>query len=129
MEQRLLKLIIVAVGLLTIFVIALSILFALSIQQVKDSIRAANRDSDIVKAIRSLKVVNGQNGAQGIPGANGLNGQNATSTLVIQQQPIQGPKGDKGDPGNSVGQVQFDGNGNYRYAGDDTWQPLFQESQ
>lgn len=67
----------------------------------------------------------GPQGEQGIPGNNGL-------TTIIQetvqgqtgQQGIQGKTGEQGIPGISPRQIEFDGNGHWKYSDDDEWQPL-----
>lgn len=128
MEKRILKLLVVAIGLLALLVVALAILFGLALTRVDGSLRSMSGAADVVQAVHSLKVINGKDGIdgtpgiQGVAGVNGTAGKDSTSTIVIEQQPT---KGDKGDAGAPALQVEFDGQGNWRYKGDDVWQPLF----
>ncbi len=134
MEQRILKLLIAALGFLLLLVIGLAVLFAFALRDVQRSIQTVSSNADIVQAVRSLKVINGRDGLDGLSvqgeagtdGKNGRNGTDSTSTVVIEQQPIKGDKGEKGDPGANAPQVEFDGLGNWRYKGDEVWLPLFQ---
>ncbi len=131
METKILRLLIVALGFLIVLVTALAILFAASLEDVKNSIRATNRDADIVAAIKSLKVINGvsikgNDGQDGDDGEDGKDGKDSVSTVVIQQQSIPGPKGDKGDNAPATPVPEFDGHGNWRYKGDEIWLPLNQ---
>jgi hypothetical protein len=125
MENKVLKLLILAIGFLALLVISLAFLFGLALKDVKNSIQLAHKDSDIAQAIKSLKVINGIDGLS-IVGPAGKDGKDSTSTIVIKQQPIPGPIGAPGKDGTAAPQIEFDGNGNWRYRGDEVWLPLFQ---
>lgn len=135
MERKILRLLIVAIGLLALLVIALAFLFATTLGNVQRSLHEIGKDADIVSAIHAIKTVNGRDGIdglsiQGASGASGLDGKDgkdSTSTIVIEQQPVKGDKGDRGDAGAPAAQVEFDGQGHWRYVGDDEWKPLSQQ--
>lgn len=126
-ESKVIKLLIVALILLTFFVIGLSILFAIAFRDVQDSIHDNKKDSDVVAAIKSIRVINGQNGMDGlsVQGPRGMNGVDSVSTTTIIQQPVKGDKGDKGDPAPVIRIPEFDGLGHWRLVGDEDWLPLF----
>ncbi len=132
METKILRLLIVALGFLIVLVIALSILFAVSLGDVKNSIQKTNRDANIVEAIKSLKTINGRDGLsiEGKMGVSGRDGKDSVSTVVIQQQPIQGQEGKPGKDGKDAApakEIVFDGQGNWKFNGDEEWLPLFQK--
>ncbi len=78
----------------------------------------------------------GPPGPQGLQGPAGKDGVDSVSTTTIIEQPIQGPTGPQGTqgvsgraglqgiPGKDARQVEFDGNGHWRYTNDDLWLPL-----
>lgn len=129
-NPKLIRLLLVGLVLLTLLVISLGILLGVAYKDIRNSL-AIDRDADIVAAIRSLKVVNGQDGKDGLTivgadGRDGRNGTNSTSTVTVVQEPIQGERGERGETGAPARQVEFDGAGNWRYVGDEEWKPLFQ---
>lgn len=142
-DKRILQLLIIATGLITIMLIALAIAFGVAFKSVRNSIQTTNRDSDIVSAIRSLKVVSGQNGADGVSIV-GPAGKDSTSTTTVIQQPTNGTNGasaydiwlqlgNSGTPQNFIDSLkptigcpdwQTDNMGNYRCHPSDDWLPL-----
>lgn len=129
MEQKILRLLIVALVSIVLLIFGLSVLFGLALRDVKNSVQT-NKDSDIVAAIKSLKVVSGKDGLDGlsVPGPPGKDGKDSTSTIVIQQVPIKGDKGEKGEPAAPAKEPEFDGMGNWRFKGDEIWLPLFSQT-
>ncbi len=148
-EQKVIKLLIVALVVLILLVIGLLILFSIAFKNVQNSSIVSAGDADIVSAIKSLKVVNGKDGVdglsiQGAPGATGANGKDSQSTTTIIQQPVNGTNGlsayeiwlQNGNSGNQTDflnslkpvvacpDLQFDGIGNYRCHESDDWLPL-----
>ena len=146
-EQKVIKLLIVALAVLTLLVVGLSVLFGLAFRNVQNSMMTAGT-AEIVSAIKSIKVVNGQDGIDGlsIQGPPGANGKDSQSTTTIIQQPVNGTNGlsaydiwlQNGNSGtqtdflNSLKPVvacpdlQFDGAGNYRCHTSDDWLPLME---
>lgn len=145
-DSKTLKLIIAAFALVIVLLTGLVIILAIQFSNVKRSIAQINNNADIVSAIHSLKVVNGQNGTDGISiqGPPGMNGKDSQSTTTVIQQPVNGTNGlsaydiwlQQGNSGtqqdflNSLKPViacpdlQFDGMGNYRCHTSDDWLSL-----
>lgn len=147
-EQKIIRLLIIALGVLTLLVVGLSVLFGIAFKNVQNSMVSAG-DASIVSAIKSLKVINGKDGVDGLsiqgpPGVPGTNGKDSQSTTTIIQQPVNGTNGlsayeiwlQHGNSGtetdflNSLKPVvacpdlQFDGKGNYRCHASDDWLPV-----
>lgn len=146
-EQKVIKLLAIALAVLTLLVVGLSVLFGLAFRNVQNSMMAAGT-ADVVSAIKSIKVINGQDGLDGlsIQGPPGTDGKDSHSTTTIIQQPVNGANGlsayevwlrdgnfgteadflDSLRPVVACPDLQFDGMGNYRCHVSDDWLPLWE---
>lgn len=149
-SKRVLKAIIVAGIFLTALIIALALLLALAFERTAHSIEQTNQrlnemqrsvsvapkafeidyglitkhiNEEISKEIAALpKPKDGKNGTDGV-GLNGING--LTPPCYFQVGQCQGPRG---LDGLITRQLEFDGDGHWRFIGDDEWLPLFKIS-
>lgn len=134
-----------------VLILALALLIALAFTSTNNAIRKLE---DKFQQLQSLKTIdtdrlleqlagklpisqNGKDGINGRDGQNGVDGKNGKDGEVdyeliadyIKQTFESMPKPKNGLDGKSARQIEFDGQGHWRYLGDDEWLPLFQEEK
>lgn len=108
----------------------------ITIKQLRERL-SKTETRQLIKGEDGLSIV----GPVGPIGPQGVSGQNGISTIVQQPIPppglqgpigpqgIQGLTGPRGPAGKNARQYEFDGNGHYRFVGDDEWLPLIGGAQ
>lgn len=144
-KDRVKILLIVAIVCLLILAIGLGILLSIVWTDFREGLRKIeyiSKNPQIVRvepvSSQSIQDIQGVQGIQGNAGPIGLQGvtgaqgpQGPQGEQGIQGIPGQtGPQGDRGPrgfPGMSQRQIEFDGNGHWRFMGDEEWLPLIKE--